>query len=45
MASKLKIAKGTAKKNIPTYIANGKKHNVIVDIIDNKPIGTKFINA
>ncbi|TPV35725.1 glutamate 5-kinase [Paucihalobacter ruber] len=45
MASKLRIAKGTAKKNIPTYIANGKKHNVIVDIIDNKPIGTKFINA
>jgi glutamate 5-kinase len=44
MASKLKIAKGTAKKNIPTYIANGKRKNVIVDIIDNKPIGTKFIN-
>lgn len=44
MASKLKIAKGTAKKNIPTYIANGKRPNVIVDIIDNKDIGTKFIN-
>lgn len=44
MASKLKIAKGTAKKDIPTYIANGKRKNVIVDIIDNKPIGTKFIN-
>lgn len=43
MASKLKIAKSTAKKNIPTYIANGKRHNVIVDIIDNKQIGTKFI--
>lgn len=44
MASKLKIAKGTAKKDIPTYIADGKRKNVIVDIIDNKPIGTKFIN-
>jgi len=44
MASKLKIAKGTARKNIPTYIANGKRENVIVDIIDNKDIGTKFIH-
>ncbi|ADY28491.1 MULTISPECIES: glutamate 5-kinase [Cellulophaga] len=44
MASKLKIAKSTAKKEIPTYIANGKKQNVIVDIIDNKKIGTKFIH-
>ncbi len=45
MASKLKIAKGTARKDIPTYIANGKRENVIVDIINNKPVGTKFINA
>ncbi|TYB78068.1 glutamate 5-kinase [Bizionia gelidisalsuginis] len=43
MASKLKIAKSTASKEIPTYIANGKRQNVIVDIIDNKEIGTKFI--
>ncbi|WP_179351511.1 glutamate 5-kinase [Winogradskyella vidalii] len=45
MASKLKIAKGTANKDIPTYIANGKRKNVIVDIINNKKIGTKFISA
>lgn len=45
MASKLKIAKGTAKKDIPTYIANGKRENVIVDIINNKEVGTKFISA
>ncbi|WP_458628896.1 glutamate 5-kinase [Winogradskyella sp. PC D3.3] len=45
MASKLKIAKGTANKNIPTYIANGKTENVIVDIINNKTVGTKFISA
>lgn len=44
MASKLRIAKGTAEKNIPTYIANGKQHNIIVDIIDNKNVGTKFIH-
>ncbi|APY01243.1 glutamate 5-kinase [Lacinutrix venerupis] len=44
MASKLKIAKGTARKNIPTYIANGKRENVIVDIVDNKEVGTKFIH-
>jgi glutamate 5-kinase len=36
MASKLKIAKGTANKDIPTYIANGKGRNVIVDIIKEK---------
>jgi len=45
MASKLKIAKGTANKNIPTYIANGKRENVIIDILNDKPVGTKFINA
>ncbi len=44
MASKLRIAKGTAGKNIPTYIANGKQENIIVDIIDNKNVGTKFIH-
>ncbi|MAX70006.1 MAG: gamma-glutamyl kinase, partial [Flavobacteriaceae bacterium] len=45
MASKLKVAKGTANKDIPTYIANGKRENVIVDIINNKQVGTKFISA
>jgi glutamate 5-kinase len=44
MGSKLKIAKSTAQKNIPTYIANGKRANVIVDIIDDKEVGTKFIH-
>ncbi|TQD37678.1 glutamate 5-kinase [Haloflavibacter putidus] len=45
MESKLKIAKGTANKDIPTYIANGKRANVIVDIVDGKEVGTKFING
>tara|TARA_R110000765_G_scaffold418163_1_gene521413 strand:- start:1473 stop:2243 length:771 start_codon:yes stop_codon:yes gene_type:complete len=42
MKSKLKIAKATARKNIPTYIANGKRKNVIVDLMAGKDIGTKF---
>ena len=45
MESKLKIAKGTANKDIPTHIANGKRENVIVDIINDKEVGTKFICA
>lgn len=42
MESKLKIAKGTARKNIPTIIANGKEENIILDIMDGKDVGTKF---
>ena len=42
MESKIKIAKGTANKNIITYIANGKQRNVILDIVAGKPVGTKF---
>jgi glutamate 5-kinase len=42
MKSKLKIAKETARKDITCYIANGKKPNVIVDLLEGKNIGTKF---
>ncbi|SKB36323.1 glutamate 5-kinase [Salegentibacter holothuriorum] len=42
MESKIKIAKGTAAKDITTYIANGKQRNVILDIVAGKPVGTKF---
>lgn len=42
MKSKLKIAKFTANKNIPTYIANGKEENVIIDIMNGKKVGTEF---
>ncbi|WP_017732665.1 glutamate 5-kinase [Nafulsella turpanensis] len=42
MGSKLKVAKGTASKNIPTYIANGKRENVILDIVSGKSVGTLF---
>lgn len=43
MESKIKIAKSTAAKNIPTYIANGKRKNVILDIVRGKDVGTKFV--
>jgi glutamate 5-kinase len=42
MGSKLNIAKQTASKNIPTYIANGKRHRVILDIVEGKSVGTKI---
>jgi glutamate 5-kinase len=42
MESKLNIAKMTASKGIPTYIANGKEDNVILDILEGKEVGTKF---
>jgi glutamate 5-kinase len=43
MASKLKIAKATARKDITTFIANGKVENAIIDIVEGRRIGTKFI--
>ncbi|MBS3739127.1 glutamate 5-kinase [Mesohalobacter halotolerans] len=42
MESKLRIAKETACKNIPTYIANGKDEDIILDILNGKKVGTKF---
>lgn len=42
MESKLGVAKSTAAKDIPTYIANGKRPNVIVDIVRGKEVGTRF---
>ncbi|WP_242155081.1 glutamate 5-kinase [Aestuariivivens sediminis] len=41
MGSKLDYAQQTAANNIPTYIANGKKDNTIIDIIEGKAVGTK----
>lgn len=43
MSSKIKIAKSTANKHIPTYIANGKEEDVIIDIVNGKKVGTQFI--
>ncbi len=44
MGSKLNVAKKTAAKNIPTYIANGKKDNSIVDIVHGKDVGTRIFH-
>jgi len=41
MGSKLDFAQQAAANNIPTYIANGKKNNTVIDIIDGKCVGTK----
>lgn len=41
MGSKLDYAQETAANNIPTFIANGKRDNTIIDIIDGKSVGTK----
>ncbi|MEQ9262909.1 MAG: glutamate 5-kinase [Owenweeksia sp.] len=40
MHSKLEVAKSTAAKGIPTFITNGKRENVILDIVAGKEIGT-----
>ncbi|GGH04001.1 hypothetical protein GCM10007415_45240 [Parapedobacter pyrenivorans] len=40
MESKLRVAKQAARRNIPTFIANGKKDNIITDIVFGVPTGT-----
>ncbi|WP_194852549.1 glutamate 5-kinase [Nonlabens antarcticus] len=42
MMSKINVAKLTAAKNIPTFIANGKRENCIIDIVNGKDIGTRI---
>ncbi|MDX1652566.1 MAG: glutamate 5-kinase [Brumimicrobium sp.] len=42
MDSKLRIAKSTANKKIPTFIANGKEENILIDILNGEKVGTKF---
>jgi glutamate 5-kinase len=41
MDSKLNVAKKTAAKNIPTYIANGKVDDNIINIVKGKDVGTR----
>lgn len=43
MLTKCRIAKTLSSIGVETYIANGQKENVILDIIDGKEIGTKFL--
>ncbi len=42
MESKINVAKKAAAKDIPTYIANGKKNEVIIDIVHGKDVGTRI---
>lgn len=42
MESKIRVAKQTAKQDIPTFIANGKRPNIITDIVYGKTMGTKI---
>ncbi|MCC5919462.1 MAG: glutamate 5-kinase [Cyclobacteriaceae bacterium] len=42
MGSKVRVAQTLAAKHIPTYIANGKRENVILDIIAGKNVGTRI---
>ncbi|AEM70732.1 MULTISPECIES: glutamate 5-kinase [Flagellimonas] len=41
MGSKLSYAQKAAADNIPSYIVNGKRDNVILDVIDGKNVGTE----
>jgi len=41
MASKLSYAQMAAADNIPSYIANGKTDNIILDIVHGKKVGTR----
>lgn len=41
MHSKLNVAKATAAKNITTFIANGNRDNVILDLVAGKEVGTR----
>ncbi|MFY0602226.1 MAG: glutamate 5-kinase [Cyclobacteriaceae bacterium] len=43
MKSKYEIATKTASKGIDTYIAHGKRENIILDILDGKGVGTRFL--
>jgi len=41
MGSKLNYAQQTAIHSIPTFIANGKRENTVIDIMNGKNVGTK----
>ncbi|MDO8514843.1 MAG: glutamate 5-kinase [bacterium] len=42
MHTKFNVALKLAKRGITTYIVNGKKRNVLVDVVAGKRLGTKF---
>lgn len=45
MLTKFNIAKKLTLQGITVYFANGKRKNVLTDIISGKSIGTKFISS
>lgn len=45
MKSKYEIALMAAAKGIDTYIAHGKKENILLDILGAKQIGTRFLTS
>jgi len=42
MATKIRIAQKAAKLGIQTYIANGKRRAILLDILNGKFVGTQF---
>lgn len=42
MLTKCSMANKVASMGIPVHIANGKEENILMDIIEDKPIGTLF---
>ncbi|MFN8304702.1 MAG: glutamate 5-kinase [Saprospiraceae bacterium] len=42
MATKFRFAQKAASVGITTWIANGKRTNVLLDLLDEKPVGTRF---
>lgn len=43
MSTKYRIAQKAAKVGIATYIANGRRQNILIDILADNFIGTRFI--
>ena len=45
MTTKFSIATKAAKQGIETIIANGKQEDIILDILKNKVVGTRFLTT
>lgn len=45
MFSKYEIATLCASQGIETYIANGKQDNVVLDLLDDRVLGTRFLTG
>ncbi|MDP4187493.1 MAG: glutamate 5-kinase [Bacteroidota bacterium] len=43
MITKSKMAHKLAQTGVTVHIANGKRNNILLDLLDNKPMGTKFL--